>query len=419
MLPVFFVPFAYTILMDFQWILLIVSSLVVVSGLLVIKIERLYLTEPLLAMLVGIAVSSLGFKTISTSEGETQVRFLEIASQLTISLSLMAAAYKIPRNYPSSFGKSQAVILLLVMPLMFLASGLIAYCVFSFPLAVAFLVGAVITPTDPVVSSTIVSGKFAEKLLPASLRHTLSFESAANDGLAYPLVLLVLFVLGHGEATTGADWLLRVVGWETLGAIGLGVAMGYGLGRGMHAAHQRGWMNEKTLLSFSVAFSFLVLSLVEVVRANGIVAVFAAGLMVSRMVSKHEVLAEENVQETMERLFIIPIFFFFGMLAPVNAWFVLGWPLLLFAVLILLFRRLPAFLLVRPLLPKFKHWPDLLFLGWFGPVGVAALFYSMHVLKHTPYPVVWEVASFVVFFSTLVHGLTSLPLSKRYARQRI
>ena len=203
MLPVFFVPFAYTILMDFQWILLIVSSLVVVSGLLVIKIERLYLTEPLLAMLVGIAVSSLGFKTISTSEGETQVRFLEIASQLTISLSLMAAAYKIPRNYPSSFGKSQAVILLLVMPLMFLASGLIAYCVFSFPLAVAFLVGAVITPTDPVVSSTIVSGKFAEKLLPASLRHTLSFESAANDGLAYPLVLLVLFVLGHGEATTG------------------------------------------------------------------------------------------------------------------------------------------------------------------------------------------------------------------------
>lgn len=107
------------------------------------------------------------------------------------------------------------------------------------------------------------------------------------------------------------------------------------------------------------------------------------------------------------------------MLAPVNAWFALGWPLLLFAVLIVLFRRLPAFLLVRPLLPKFKHWPDLFFLGWFGPVGIAALFYSMHVLKHTPYQLVWEVASFVVFFSTLVHGLTSLSLSKGYARRRI
>ena len=399
--------------------MLIVSSLVVVSGLLVIKIERLYLTEPLLAMLVGIAVSSLGFRIIGTSEGETQVRFLEIASQLTISLSLMAAAYKIPRNYLSSFGRSQAVILLLVMPLMFLFSGLIAYGVFSLPLAVAFLIAAVITPTDPVVSSTIVSGRFAEKLLPASLRHTLSFESAANDGLAYPLVLLMLFVLGHGEATTGADWLLRVVGWETLGAIGLGLAMGYGLGRGMHAAHQRGWMNEKALLSFSVAFGFLMLSLGEVLQTNGIVAVFAAGLMVSRVVSKNEVLTEENVQETIERLFTIPIYFFFGMLAPTEAWLSLGGPLLLFAVLILLFRRLPAFLLVRPLLPRFKHWPDLLFLGWFGPIGVAALFYSMHVLRHTPYQVVWEVSSFVVFFSTLVHGLTSLPLAKRYARRRI
>ncbi len=405
--------------MDFHWTLLIVSSLVVVSGLLVIKIERLYLTEPLLAMLVGIAVSSLGFRIIGTSEGETQVRFLEVASQLTISLSLMAAAYKIPRNYLSSFGRSQAVILLLVMPLMFLFSGLIAYGVFSLPLAVAFLIAAVITPTDPVVSSTIVSGRFAEKLLPASLRHTLSFESAANDGLAYPLVLLMLFVLGYDEATTGANWLLRVVGWETLGAIGLGLATGYGFGCAMHAAHQRGWMNQKALLSFSVAFGFFVLSLGEVLQTNGIVAVFAAGLMVSRVVSKNEVLAEENVQETIERLFTIPIYFFFGMLAPIEAWLSLGGPLLLFAVLILLFRRLPALLLVRPLLPRFKHWPDLLFLGWFGPVGVAALFYSMHVLRHTPYQVVWEVSSFVVFFSTLVHGLTSLPLSKGYARRRI
>ena len=402
--------------MDFQWILMIASLLVVVSGLFIIKIERWYLTEPMAAMLIGALISSYGFNIVDVHHWNSSEQFLEIASMLTISLSLMAAAYKIQYSYLLAYWKPLMVILLLIMPLMFLASGLIAYGVLALPLTVAFLIGAVITPTDPVVSSTIVSGKFAEEYLPDSLRQTLSFESAANDGLAFPLVLMMLFIAGYGESDSPVEWLMRVVGWETLGAIAIGVGVGYGSGYLMHLAHRRGWMNKKTLLSFSVALSFLVLSLGEVLQTNGIIAVFAAGLMVKHVISKHETLQEENVQEMMERLFTIPVFFFLGMFLPIDAWFRIGCPIVVFAILVMLLRRLPAFIIAQPLLPQFGHWRDLLFLGWFGPVGVAALFYSMHVLKNTPYQVVWEVASFMIFFSTLMHGLTSLPLSRWYAR---
>lgn len=120
----------------------------------------------------------------------------------------------------------------------------------------------------------------------------------------------------------------------------------------------------------------------------------------------------------MERLFTIPIFFFFGLALPIDEWLSVGAPLLLFGVLVLLFRRIPAFLLLKPLLPRFNNWYDLLFMGWFGPIGVAALFYTMDVLEKTPYQEVWPIVSFVIFLSTLIHGLTSLPLSRWYARQR-
>ena len=404
--------------MDFHPILMTISLLMVVSGLLVIKIERWYLTEPMVAMLLGALLSPYGLEMVDPRAWGDTNRFLKLAAMLTISMSLMSAAYQLPRNYPADYKKTQAVILLLVMPLMFALSGLLAYWTLDLPLALAFLVGAVITPTDPVVSATIVSGKFAEKYLPASIRNTITFESAANDGLAYPLVMLMLFVLGYYDANSAGEWLLRAVGWETLGATAIGLAVGYALGRALHRADQRGWMNNKTLLSFTIAFGFFVLSFVQVMRANGIIAVFAGGCVVLRTISQREELKEDKVQEVMERLFTIPIFFLFGLMLPLDEWLGVGWPLLLFGLLVLLFRRIPAFLLLRPLLPRFKSWYDLLFLGWFGPIGVAALFYTMDVLERTPYQQAWPVVSFVIFLSTLVHGLTSLPLSRWYARQR-
>ena len=396
---------------------MIISFLMIFSGLLVIKIERWSLTEPMVALLLGAWLSPYGLDMVDVQEWGNTTRFLKLAAMLTISMSLMSAAYQLPRHYPIAYKKTQAVILLLVMPLMFVLSGTLAYWVLDLPLALAFLIGAVITPTDPVVSATIVSGKFAEQYLPASIRQTITFESAANDGLAYPLVTVMLFVLGYYEANDTGEWLLRAVGWETLGATALGLVVGYGLGRAVHVANQRGWMNNESLLSFTVAFGFLVLSLVEVMQANGILAVFVGGCMVLRSVSQREELRESSVQEMMERLFTIPIFFFFGLALPVDEWLSWGTPLLWFAVLVMLLRRVPAFVLLRPLLPRFRRWSDIFFLGWFGPVGVAALFYTMHVLEKTPYQEVWPIVSFVIFTSTLIHGLTSLPLSRWYARR--
>ena len=83
-----------------------------------------------------------------------------------------------------------AVLLGLVMPLMWIVSGLLTYLILGIPFLVAMLIGAVVTPTDLVVSSSIVTGDVAEENLPNRLRHLISAESGYNDGLGLPFVLL-------------------------------------------------------------------------------------------------------------------------------------------------------------------------------------------------------------------------------------
>jgi NhaP-type Na+/H+ or K+/H+ antiporter len=82
----------------------------------------------------------------------------------------------------------------------------------------------------------------------------------------------------------------------------------------------------------------------------------------------------------------------------------------------LLLRRLPAVLVLKPLLGELREPKDVLFLGWFGPVGAAALYYATFSLQETGIDEVWTVGSFIICASVLVHGLTDTPLTKLYGR---
>jgi sodium/hydrogen antiporter len=124
-------------------------------------------------VLLGPAV----FGLLESAGWGSQETILEQATRLTLAISLMGVALRLPERFPFRSWRSLAVLLGLVMPLMWLTSSLLVYVILGVPLLVALLVEALITPTDLVVSSTIVTGDVAEKNLPDRLRHTLSGES--------------------------------------------------------------------------------------------------------------------------------------------------------------------------------------------------------------------------------------------------
>lgn len=401
--------------MDFYVTILIISALLVLGGLYIVKIQQHYFNEPLIAMIAGIIVGPYVLDILDMEALAHPESFMQSITRFTIGLALVATALRLPLGYAKNYKKDQAVILSGGMLLMWIFSAIVTYIFFDIEFTLALLVGAVITPTDPVVSSAIVSGKFAEKYLPANLRHTISFESGANDGLAFPIVLCSMFILGYTEVENWGEWVLKVVLWENVASAGIGLLLGYILGELLRISDKCKYMIPKTVLPFTLASTFMVLAFLEFIHTNSIIGIFAFGLMMNNEMTKNERIEEEKVQESMERIFTIPVFFLFGLFLPMSEWSSLGILLLIgFSLCILFVRRPPAVFILKPFLKHFSSNKEVGLLGWYGPIGVAAIFYSMHVLHETPYREVWVMSSFVIFTSTIVHGISSLPLGEWY-----
>jgi NhaP-type Na+/H+ or K+/H+ antiporter len=136
--------------------------------------------------------------------------------------------------------------------------------------------------------------------------------------------------------------------------------------------------------------------------------------MFNRQIKQEEDLEEEKIQESIERLFTIPVFFLVGLLLPWKGWADIGLPLVLFVTAVLLLRRIPAIILLKPFLREISRWPRVLLIGWFGPIGVAALFYAVLSVKKTGYDDALPITMAVITASVLIHGLTSVPFSRLY-----
>ena len=108
------------------------------------------------------------------------------------------------------------------------------------------------------------------------------------------------------------------------------------------------------------------------------------------------------------------MFILFGLSAPWHDWLALEWTAWLFVLAVLLLRRPPVWLLLRPLLRSLQHRREALFNGWFGPIGIAALFYAAEASHMTHIDRIWTIASLVVFASILLHGMSATPLIRRF-----
>jgi sodium/hydrogen antiporter len=177
-------------------------SLAAVGGLLLllgmlggILKERTPVSEPLIALIAGVVIGPAVLGLLDLADIGDQTLILEEAALVTLGVALVGVALRLPVGYSSGNWRLLIVLLGIVMPLMWLAGGFLVYLILGVPFWVAVLIGAIVTPTDPVVASSIVAGGVAERNLPAPLRHAISAESGFNDGLALPFVVLPVLVL--------------------------------------------------------------------------------------------------------------------------------------------------------------------------------------------------------------------------------
>lgn len=396
-----------------------VAGLAVIAvGLVSSRIQSLPVSAPMIALGLGIAAGPQALGWLAPGGWPSGHVILREAARFTLAISVFGIALRTPIESYRRLLRPVALLLSAGMLAMWLTAAGLAWAMLGLSPLMALLVAAIVTPTDPVVASSIVSGGTAERSLPDRLRSTLSLESGANDGLGYLFVLLAILLLTDGSPSQALErWLVEVLVVGVLVAVAAGACAGYAAARLLDRADRGSWVERHSLVGLSVALSLFIVAAVKLLESDGILAAFAAGAAFNFGVDRSREFEEENVQEAIGKLFNLPVFILFGAMLPWGAWADLGWPGLAFALAVLVLRRPVALLLTGRWLGADLGRRDVVFLGWFGPVGVAAIYYALLAEERTHDPLGWHAASLVIVASILAHGVSSGPGVAAYRRR--
>lgn len=395
---------------ELHYVYLLAGVLALGIALFSYRVRRLPFSGPMVALIGGVLAGPYVLDVVRVPEEVRDLLLLE-AARLMLAVSLIGVALRFPVRSLRPVVRPVVLLVAVVMPLAALVTGGLAVALLGLPVALALLLGACLCPTDPVLASDVVSGAPAEEDLPQNLRAVLTEESGSNDGLALPLVLLALVPVldetaGGAALTTAYKAAVALVVGAVLGAAAAAVL------RGVERRHD---VEQPSELVLTLILAVAVLGASEALHANGVLGVFVAGLAYNVVISEEKREEQEMLDEVANRYLVIPFFVLVGVVLPWAAWADLGAGALLFAVAVLLLRRPPLVIgLSRLLGLKLR---DAVFAGWFGPIGVSAVFYlALSADEGATDPRLFAAGTLVVAASTLAHGFTGLPGRRLYAR---
>jgi sodium/hydrogen antiporter len=295
--------------------------------------------------------------------------------------------------------------LAVAMPVTAVVVALLARWLVGLSWTESFLLGALLSPTDPVLSSGVVT----DRRVPGYIRHSLNLESGLNDGLALPAVLAFAAALEPGQSD--------FVWWKfVVQDVGLGFAFGLAFGllgslvmpRAEGGSRPEGIpSHQRALYGLGLAFATYGVAVISP-HGNGFIAVFVTAIVVGvRRPDLHRSFAERT--EEVVEIVKLGIFTVFGSLLTLHGLFGDGWA----AVGVVA----GTFLLARPL----AVWLALAgtgvdsaakaFMAWFGPKGVATMTFAILILAHgvESGERIFDLAALAVFASIVLHGLTDTP----------
>jgi NhaP-type Na+/H+ or K+/H+ antiporter len=267
----------------------------------------------------------------------------------------------------------------------------------------ALLLGALLSPTDPVLSSSVVTNP----RIPRVIRHSLNLESGLNDGLALPAVLA--FAAALDPSDTNFVWwkfLLQDVGIGLATGLVVGAAAAYLMPRARALGYEIS-AHDKALYAIGVAFGTYGVAVLSP-KGNGFIAVFVAAIVLGILRPDIRECFERRAEDVIE-LVKLGIFVLFGSLLTFNALFNDGWAALAIVAATFLVIRPLTILLALVGTPVSR--PVKAFMGWFGPKGVATMAFSLLILNRQIADAerIFDIAALAVFVSIIAHGLTDHP----------
>lgn len=346
--------------------------------------ERLFIGEATIAVATGCVVGphALGWFD-PTLWGNTNYLIQEV-SRIVLIIQIFAVLVELPLRYMRHHWRLVALVLMFGMTVGWLVVALALYLLFPrLNFAHGLLISGCITATDPVLAAAIVGkGKFGQRV-PAHLRNLISAESGANDGMAFPFVLLALeLVMRYGQ--TGEivkEWVLVLVLYEcALGSL-LGCAIGYGGRVCIRFCQERQLVDRELFLVFYVLLLLMCTGFGLMLGVDDLLVLFAAGAAFAWDGWFAQQTEDLNLSNIVDLLLNLMYFVFLGAVLPWGemhnpALDMLAWRLVVLGAVVVFLRRIPVLLALKPVVPDLRSWKEALFVGHFGPIGVGAIFCS-------------------------------------------
>lgn len=441
----------------FGWMAL-VSAVLLTVALTSAYIRHMPVTTSALYLALGLSIGPAGFGLIGVDFVGNATAF-EHMTEIAVIVSLFVGGLKLRLPFSDPAWRAAFV---LAGPVMLATIGGIAafaHYLVGLPWPAAFLLGAVLAPTDPVLASTVSVDDAGDK---DRMRYGLSGEAGFNDGAAFPFVIFALLWMKEGPpGEWAAGWALHRIVWAVPAGLAVGYLLGKGLGRLSIWLRSRHRDTEAPSDFLALALIGIAYLAAETVGAWGFLSAFTAGVGFRRAemkVTKENPppdadqdgvrddadldmpppaedlvpgkVDEEDLQnpatasgvvvseiisfgDTVERLMEVTMVVLVGVCVGVYwDWRAVGLALALFFIL----RPIPAFLfLIRT--PTSRHQRAMM--AWFGIRGIGSLYYLAYALNHglsDNVPDLVGLTFSVVALSIVVHGISSQPLLNLYER---
>ena len=381
--------------------LLLVGS-AALSGLM----QRTVLSIAVLSLAAGILLNVAG-----VIEVEPGAHALVLIVEVVLLVTLFSDGLLVEQEFLRSHWHAPARAIAIAMPVNAALLALMAKLLFAeLTWEEAFLIGFVLSPTDPVITSSVVSSAN----VPARVRNTLNLESGLNDGLALPFVLLFLALASgtsDGLATAIGDLALETV-------VGLAVGSGLALAAGMLLGRLPEWALEGRYEGlYALGLGLAAFGLADLVHGNGLIAAFCAGVVLA--VTRHEIPdVFHQFNETLGSVLQVVAFALFGALVVATGFDVSLLSLAAFVAFALFVAR-PASVMLSFVGVDMRG-PEKLFIAWFGPKGIASMLFALFVLNSgsPDRTLLFDVAAFTILASILAHGLTDT-VGARWIERRL
>jgi len=393
-----------------QVALLIVMFSMAFYALIAKRLSSTILTSPMVFLVLGYLISLGGVVPPQHSED-----LLHLVAEAALIILLFVDASLTDFNELRKRHLWPKRMLLIGMPLAIVFCTIAASLLFpSWSIFAVALVASILAPTDAALGQAVVSNKS----VPIEERRTLTVESGLNDGLALPIVLFFACTLATVEGEHSGNFLIFTAHQLILGP-SIGIAVGWIGGKALLLSVSKGFTESQFEGIAAIAIAVLAYLAASIVEGNGFIAAFCAGLAFGHVAKKRVKHVSEFV-ESEGQILIWVSFLLIGIVLLPKAITLLT---LSMAILIGL-----SLFVIRPL----AIWISLigtdasprtrLFLGWFGPRGLATALFALLIvgdINQTYAEPVLVIAINAVWISALLHGISAAPWARRYSDKKV